>query len=211
MDKIRNKLSIEDNILPVPYWDITTSGKVLELRVKPSIDFHPGKYRLGIIQIGRIISRIQTLAEQSGSKPQIQLFPNLSENQLAATVFWPGFMEDEQGTKSEEIHRTPLSDSDMQTIAGHYDLKLSADEPLTSDDDTNSVFHVVSKSNQPFIWLKLGQFIQDLTEQVEASPSSCDLTIEILTTYTPERSSSTRKVSYKQAKIYIGRKNQFTD
>jgi len=120
-------------------------------------------------------------------------------------------MEDEQRTKSEEIHRTPLSDSDMQTIAGHYDLKLSADEPLTSDDDTNSVFHVVSKSNQPFIWLKLGQFIQDLTEQVEASPSSCDLTIEILTTYTPERSSSTRKVSYKQAKIYIGRKNQFTD
>ena len=87
MDKIRNKLSITDDILPVCYWDITKSGKVLELRVKPSIDQQPAKFRLGIIQIGRIISRIQTLAEQSGSQPQIQLFPNLSENQLAATVY----------------------------------------------------------------------------------------------------------------------------
>lgn len=211
MDKIRSKLSIKDNILPVPYWDMTKTGKVLELRVKPSIDQEPAKFRLGIIQIGRIISRIQTLAEQSGSHPQIQLFPNLSENQLAATVFWPGILEGLQRIESENIHRAPLSDADIQAIAGHYDLTLSPDEQLSSDDETNSAFDVVSKSNQPFIWLKVGQFIQDVKEQIEASLSECNLTIEILTAHMPDRQSVNRKVSYKQAKIFVTRKDQFTD
>lgn len=211
MDKIRNKLSIKDDILPVCYWDITKSGKVLELRVKPSIDQQPGKYRLGVIQIGRIISRIQTLAERSGSQPQIQLFPNLSENQLAAIIFWPGFLEALQKIESEKMHRAPLSDLDLQAVAGHYDLTLTPKELLSSDDESNSAFYVVSKSNQPFIWLKLGQFIQDVTEQIEAARSNCKLTIEILTAHTPDRQSSNRKMSYKQAKIFVTREDQFTE
>lgn len=206
MDKIRNKLKLSDEILPVPYWNITRSGKVLELRVKPSIDSQPDIYRLGVIQIGRIISRIQTLSKQSGSRPQIQLFPNLTENQLAATVFWPGFSEALKRVESEEVHRTPISDEEIKAIAGHYDLTLSTIDTLSSDDETQTALCVSSKSNQPFVWLKMGQFIQELTEQVEASPSAYDLTIEILTPYMPERASSARKGSYKQAKVFIGRK-----
>lgn len=205
MDKIRNKLNISDSILPETYWDVTKSGKVLELRVRPSIDKAPDNYRLGIIQIGRVISRIQTLAEQSGSQPQIQLFPNLTENQLAAIVFWPGFLESLQRIESEDMHRSPISDMDIQAIAEQYDLTLSPDELLSSDDETNSAFYVVSKSNQPFIWLKVGQFIQELTEQFEASHSNCNLTIEILSAYTPDRQSTNRKKKYEQAKIFVTR------
>lgn len=211
MDKIRNKLKLTDDILPVPYWDITKSGKVLELRVKPSIDRQPGKYRLGVIQIGRVISRIQTLAEQSGSKPQIQLFPNLTENQLAATVFWPGFPEAIRRAESQEIHHSPLSDTDITTIARHYDFTLSTDQSLTSDDGTNTVLYIVSRSNQPFVWLKLGQFIQEIKEQVETSRSACDLTIEVLTTYSAERSASKRNGHHKQAKVYVARKGLSAD
>lgn len=211
MDNIKNKLSIKDSILPVSHWDITKSGKVLELRVKPSIDQQPAKYRLGIIQIGRIISRIQSLAEQSGSQPQIQLFPNLSENQLAAVVFWPGFLEAIQRIESEEMHRSPMSDGDIQRIAGHYDLTLSPDDLLSSDDESRSAFFVVSKSNQPFIWLKLGQFIQDMTEQIKASESNCELTIDILSAHVVDQQTSSQNTSYKQAKIFVARKDQFGD
>ena len=206
MDKIRSKLAIKDTILPTPYWDVTKSGKVLELRVKPSIDQQPDKYRLGVIQIGRIISRIQTLANQSGTQPQIQLFPNLSENRLAATVYWPGFLEGLRKTEPEAIHRTTLSDVDIQTIAKHYDFTITADQSLASDDESRSAYFVMSKSNQPFIWLKLGQFIQDLTEQVESVSSNSYLTIEVLTTGLPVRSESDRKKAYKQSKIYVARK-----
>ena len=206
MDKIRSKLAIKDNILPTPYWDITKSGKVLELRVKPTIDQEPDKYRLGVIQIGRIISRIQTLADQSGTQPQIQLFPNLSENRLAATVYWPGFLEGSKRAEPREMHRTSLSDADIQAIAKHYDFTITADKSLASDDESRSAYIVMSKSNQPFIWLKLGQFIQDLTEQMAPVSSDIDLTIEVLTTYLPERSESHRKHAYKQSKIYVARK-----
>lgn len=205
MDKIRNKLSVTDNILPICYWDITKSGKVLELRVKPTIDREPAKYRLGVVQIGRIISRIETMAEQSGSKPQIQLFPNLSENRLAATVYWPGF---EEGMKSEtpkEIRRTPLSDAGIRVLAKNYDLAIVPDESLASDDETNSVYYIVSTSNQPFIWLKLGQFIQNLKNQFNASQSSCNLSIDVLNKVGPDNSPSNHQLSYKQAKVYVTR------
>ena len=205
MDKIRSKLSIKDNILPTPYWDITKSGKVLELRVKPTIDREPAKYRLGVIQIGRIISRIKSLSEQSGSQPQIQLFPNLSENRLAATVYWPGFVEGMKTETPKEIRRTQLSDSNVRIIAKNYDLAISPDESLASDDETTSAYFVVSTSNQPFIWLKLGQFIQDLKNQFDASPSSCKLSIDVLNNVEPNKSHSNHHSSYKQAKIYVAR------
>ena len=205
MDRISSKLSIKDSILPTPYWDINKSGKVLELRVKPTIDREPAKYRLGVVQIGRIISRIETMAEQSGSKPQIQLFPNLSENRLAATVYWPGF---EEGMKSEtpkEIRRTPLSDAGIRVLAKNYDLAIVPDESLASDDESNSVYYIVSTSNQPFIWLKLGQFIQNLKNQFNASRSSCNLSIDVLNKVDPDNSTSNHQLSYKQAKVYVTR------
>jgi len=205
MDKIRSKLSIKDSILPTPYWDITKSGKVLELRVKPTIDREPAKYRLGVVQIGRIISRIETMAEQSGSKPQIQLFPNLSENTLAATVYWPGFEEGMKSNTPKENRRTPLSDAGIRVLAKNYDLAIVPDEALASDDETNSVYFIVSTSNQPFIWLKLGQFIQNLKNQFNASPSSCNLSIDVLNNVGPDNSPSTHQLSYKQAKVYVTR------
>lgn len=205
MDKIKSKLSIKDSILPTAYWDMTKSGKVLELRVKPTIDREPAKYRLGVIQIGRIISRIETMAEQSGSQPQIQLFPNLSENRLAATVYWPGFAEGIKTETPKEIRRTPLSDASIRVIAKNYDLAITPDESLASDDGRNSVYYIVSTSNQPFIWLKLGQFIQDLKNQFDASPSSCNLSLEVLNNVEPDKPPSNHQLSYKQAKVYVTR------
>lgn len=203
MDKIRNKLNISDSILPETYWDVTKSGKVLELRVRPSIDQAPGKYRLGIIQIGRIISRIQTLAGQAGAQPQIQLFPNLAENQLVATVFWPGFLDNLTSEIAAHPHPSPFTLKQIKQIAEHYGLKLSSGRTDSFEDSDGNTYYVRSITNQPFIWLKLGQFIQELTEQTDISDSRYSLSIEVLTPCAPEQHSSSQMHRYRQAKISV--------
>lgn len=203
MDNIRNKLKISDCILPKPYWNVTKSGKVLELRVLPNIDQDPEKYRLGVIQIGRIISRIQTLTKHSGAQPQIQLFPNLTENQLAATVYWPNVMEDLLLVKPHQKHRSPLSGHLIKRTAKKFGLTLSSE---SSDSDAKSgdrTFYIVTKSNQPFVWLKVGQFIQSLTEQSDTSDAGQNHFIEVSNSFMPETGKSGKKVRYRQAKISI--------
>ncbi|WP_340106084.1 hypothetical protein [Rhodohalobacter sp. 8-1] len=205
MEKIRNKLDISDRILPKAYWDVKKSGKVLELRVLPSIDQSPEKYRLGIIQIGRIISRIQMLTKYSETKPQIQLFPNLAENQLAATVYWPAFLENMTQEKHNQDqvqdHLPPLTVQCISKYAEHYDLSLSSDSTHTVEDGEMKTYYVVSQSNQPFIWLKVGQFIQDLTEHNDDSDGSSDISIEVPMSYIPEHDASGKKAGYRQVKI----------
>jgi hypothetical protein len=205
MDKIRNKLKIADTILPVPYWKVTKSGKVLELRVRPSIDHEPGNYRLGIIQIGQIISHLQKLAKHSGAKPQIQLFPNLAENQLAATVYWPGFLEDVPYDKTQKMNQEQLSIKKIKEIAKHYNLALTADISDVSEGEgqVSSTYVVISKSNQPFVWLKVGQFIQDVMEHLIASGACGSCAIDVLTSFSPETLPSKRMISYKQAKVSL--------
>lgn len=163
MEKIKNRLKITDSIIPETYWDITRSGKVLELHIRPSIDSQPEEYRLGTIQIGRVISLIQSMAVESDVVPQIQLFPNLAENQLAATIYWPDLL-------TENVKKPPISPSqkqrftetDLNRMSSHYNL--FAEKKSVSDEDTMIRYEVLSRSNQPFIWLKVGQFIQELKE-----------------------------------------------
>jgi hypothetical protein len=197
----------------VSYWDVTKSGKVLELRVRPSIDREPGKYRIGIIQIGRIISRLQKLAKHAGSKPQIQLFPNLAENQLAATVYWPDFLEDMPYEKTQNKNLPLLSDRKIEKIAEHYDFALISNNSGASEDEVQVriTYFVLSKSNQPFIWLKLGQFIHDVTDHTKTSDAHEKCSIEVLTAFTPETHSPKRMVSYKQAKVTLNSSARLND
>lgn len=202
MDKINSKFQVSDSVIPGKYWDVTKSGKVLELRVRPTIDQKPEKYRLGVIQIGRIISRIQSLAETSDSSPQIQLFPNLAESQLVATVYCPDLLE----SKPQETHKSvtdiTITPSDIEELAAHYNLYTDKEDEATSK---TQVLHIVSHSNQPFIWLKVGQFIQDLTERISSIKFRGEFSIEIDRMYKPERSTSERSVTYQQMTITLAR------
>lgn len=164
MEKIKNRLRIPDPIIRKTYWDVTKSGKVVELCIRPSIDANPEEYRLGTIQIGRIISYIQSLAAVSNTSPQIQLFPNLAENQLAATIYWPALLSSSV-PKLEDVSsgKHSLTADELTKICSHYNLftkELPHDEA-----GTTRTYHILSRSNQPFIWLKVGQFIQELSER----------------------------------------------
>lgn len=210
MQRIRNKLRYTDDLIPTIYWDVTKSGKVIELRVKPCMETDPGCYRLGIIQIGRIISRISSMTTKEGSGPRIHLFPNLSERQLAATIHWPEFLQ-ALPTKFDAPESVILSEKMLQKITLHHNLSLV---PALNLEDTGAsgdqrTYTVVSHSNQPFAWLKVGQFIQELSEFSSYSLQDMNLTFEILPAALPEGASSQRKNSYEQLQMSINtvRKN----
>lgn len=167
LNRIKNNLSIKDRIIPVDYWQVTKSGKVLELRVTPSIDRDPEKYRLGIIQIGRIIYRINSFESQGSSKPRIQLFPNLSENQLAATIYWPQLLKSQVDFTSAPKAQKAITLSFISELAGKYNLTVekhphSADSKKQHNNDKTDCYALSTTANQPFAWLKLGQFIEEL-------------------------------------------------
>lgn len=203
MDKINSRLQISDSVIPGKFWDVTKSGKVLELHVRPTIDQKPEKYRLGVIQIGRVISRIQSLSERSQSSPQIQLFPNLAENQLVATVYWPGLLEDIPEEDQINVTNSTISTTDIEQLAAHYNLYIDKSANDQSASDEKRILHVVSHSNQPFIWLKVGQFIQDLTDRISTGTNKVTITIEVNRTYKAERSASERSVTYRQMTITL--------
>ena len=83
---LHERFKIVDSVVRDTYWQISKSGKIMELSVVPDMEQNPREYRLGVIQVGRIIQKIESCTKQGRSKPQIQLFPNLSEKQLAAIV-----------------------------------------------------------------------------------------------------------------------------
>ena len=215
MERIRNKLRYTDNLIPGTYWDVTKSGKVIELRVKPCMDTDPHCYRLGIIQIGRIISRIRSMNSKEGTRPRINLFPNLSETQLAATIFWPEFLKALPKKIDPSNTNTPpvVSDERLLDIANQYGLSfipaLNLDyiEPV----DTHRTFTIVSHSNQPFAWIKVGQFIQELSDLYAQSGADSDLTFEILPAVRPEGASTERKSSYQQIKMSINTRRKNLD
>lgn len=166
LNKIKSNLSIKGRVIPTDYWQVTKSGKVLELRVTPSIDQDPVKYRLGIIQIGRIIYRVQSFKGQDSTKPRIHLFPNLSENQLAATIFWPQLLNSQVLFTPVAKSLASITESSISELARKYNLSMKK-HPGTANkvhqkNDNKSCYELSTATNQPFAWLKLGQFIEEL-------------------------------------------------
>ena len=211
MDKINSKLKISDSVIPGKYWDITKSGKVLELRVRPTIDQKPEKYRFGVIQIGRLISRIQSLTEDSNSSPQIQLFPNLAESQLAATIYCPDLLDDIPQEDHKRRTDAAITVSDIEQLAAHYNLYTEKCDDNQSASESGQVLKIISHSNQPFIWLKVGQFIQDLTDRISSLKNRAEIAIDINRTYKPERSTSERSVTYQQMTLTLPRRINHED
>jgi hypothetical protein len=167
LNRIKNNLSIKDRIIPVDYWQVTKSGKVLELRVTQSIDRDPKKYRLGIIQIGRIIYRINSFETRGSTKPRIQQFPNLSENQLAAIIYWPQLLKSEVDFTSLPTAQAEVTLPFISELAGKYNLSVKEQTStggIKSHQKNNkkSCYELSTVANQPFAWLKLGQFIEEL-------------------------------------------------
>lgn len=173
MNKIKTDLSIKDRIIPHDYWQVSRSGKVLELRVIPAIDQDPIHYRLCVVQIGRIIYKIKSFEGNSKTEPRIQLFPNLAENQLVATIYWPQLLNSEIQITPQKKKSETYSATFIQTLLKKYSLilkKYSRELTPLQEKHGRCWFAIFSSTNQPFIWLKLGQFIEEFKHLVKNDP-----------------------------------------
>ena len=206
MHNIKSRFGIKDRILKVDYWQVSKSGKVLEFRVVDDIDTNPEKYRLGIIQIGRIIYKFESFAKSKKSKPQIQLFPNLTENKLAATVYWPDFLSSAIHLNPDTGPKNNLTLKTLHSISENYNLRVkSFDTDIDSDSRPDSGLHtdvgLWSASNQPFIWLKTGQFIEELMTGFDLNTGSDRKDIEIISPV--EVLTDKKKSGYFQIRVSI--------
>lgn len=168
------------------------------------MDTDPGCYRLGIIQIGRIISRIRSMSCKDGTRPQINLFPNLSETQLAATIYWPEFLQAVPYRHDEHDMQSSITEKQLRNVAKKYNLSFVPVFNLKSGKpDDRRAYTIVSHSNQPFAWLKVGQFIQELSDLGTHSLQRGNLVFEILPAALPEGTRPERKGSYEQIRMSI--------
>lgn len=184
MHNIKARIGIKDRILTDSYWQVSRSGKVLEFSVVESIDTNPEIYRLGIIQIGRIIYKFESFAKNKVSKPQIQLFPNLTEGKLAATIYWPDFLSSTVQFNPEPGTKRALTVESLRALSEKYSLSMRFQGSESSTiNDCGSKTHVDlwSASNQPFIWLKTGQLIEELMLRFDLSFNSAEEIIKIIT------------------------------
>jgi hypothetical protein len=141
---------------------------------------------------------------EEGTRPQINLFPNLSETQLAATIYWPEFLQAIPYRNAGNDVQIPITEKYLRKIANKYNLWLVPEFNLKDDEaDDRRVYTIVSHSNQPFAWLKVGHFIQDLSEYSSHSQRDMNITFEILPAALPEGTSSERKGSYEQIRMSI--------
>lgn len=167
MTNLKSKFTIYSPVIPTEYWSISKTGKVLEFNVTAHIEINPEQYRLGVIQIGQIIRIIQLFAQKKNADPQIQVFPNLAEDQLVATIYWPELLNREYFNlkKTQEIKYPPVST--IRSIAKEY--RFTVHGPASQNRLLDNELLICTSSNQPFVWLKMGQFIEDLMATADSS------------------------------------------
>jgi len=144
-------------------WSYQVSGNVIELNVLPPLKKDPQNYRLGIIRIGGILFQLR-----NRFKDQIttNVFPNFLDNSLPVTV---RLSKDSSKTKKnkeslEAIEQIYPSLFIRQTLTPSKEMQLPKDIPNNKPVEVLSTY-----SENPFIWLQFGNYLEILLHKEEHS------------------------------------------
>lgn len=155
----------EDQTIPLLWsWDL--SGNILELSVPAGIKNEIDKYRLSVLQVGKIIQRIRNSYPDSSEKPSVQLFPNLMDIGLVAVVRAP----ETNMLKTSGLSINGKSESFEDLLEkGRKDFSLNMDEIKLTENLQNSIqtdsgeyrTYLLSCSvSNPFVWVRTGYFLE---------------------------------------------------
>lgn len=164
-------ITATDTVFPEKYWQLTRAGKIFELHTTSTIDHKPDHYRLGVIQIGQIIQKIRTQIKNETTRPMIQIFPNISENQLIATVYWPELTN----MNNIQISVPEQKTQDKETVTANLQLWARKNRLILDPIDhvmAGSILKkstpagtknllLLSESNHLFSWLRIGHWLEE--------------------------------------------------
>jgi hypothetical protein len=157
-------------------WKYRVSGNILELYVAPQLINQLREYRCAVITIGQILRSLSNKAEKLGSTYIIQSFPSLEVPEIIATIRVEDRVENSENpfpTLKKELFNYSGEDR-LRAIANTYDFDVvKTERPLETNLDFQSFenktwFIITSKQDNPFTWLKLGNWKESM-QYIDAS------------------------------------------
>ncbi len=153
-------------------WKYRISGNVLEFSVIQKFTHDREVYRCSVITIGQILKNLTCKIEQMESHFLIQSFPNLESPEVIASIRLEEFSEkifnpfpvlsDQKIFDSEEEKLISLAANYQFTLTR---LNQSITEALNKRyklSSANKWFVLTSNHDNPFIWLKLGNWKESI-------------------------------------------------
>lgn len=197
------------------------AGNTLELSVKADYRVEPESYRMSVIHVGRVLQAIDHQVILSGQSSQIQSFPSLEESRLVALVRIHKFFGINTAFDRPIGRNTELSGTLpalLQSISSHYGLFFSKANTRAVDkfqkyiigesgtnDNPKNFYSICTTTDNPFVWLKTGQWIERVQQLTDDDPSLPFPVIE--SSFCKEQRSSHREAfndcSYVQALVEI--------
>lgn len=221
LSDIINNITADPHRYGCHLWDHRVAGNILELSVKANYRVEPEEYRRAVIKIGRVLQVIDHQAVLSGQSSQIQSFPSFEESQLVALVRLHKFLGlhtslDKHNGKNVDVSGTlPAL---LQSIASHHGLFFHKNNGRSTDkfenyihdefnmiDSHESYYSICTTTDNPFIWLKTGQWIERVRQLSDDDPSISFPAIK--SSFSKEQRSGLNKAfddcSYVQALVII--------
>lgn len=164
------------------------SGDILELSTTVAYHRDPDQYRQAVIKAGQLLQALEYYSVINGRNLMVQSFPNLEETRLIAIARLP----EDRSLNREDAHSLLIDDNSiiviLKSVASHHGLffnpatvnsgsvkdlqKLATGLPET--ESLSDYFSLCSTTDNPFIWLKTGQWIE-LVRQISALNSHVNL------------------------------------
>jgi len=155
-------------------WEFSFAGNTLELTVKPNFVNASEMYRLGVIAVGQVIRALDDKAIANGYTTQIHSFPSLNETQLIASIRLHRIYGEAAAQPDTNSMPAQIAGSDknlLKALASHYGLFFKASGCVSdtethlnpgSDNKKKKLFSICTAMDNPFIWLKVGQWLEGL-------------------------------------------------
>ncbi|MFU8812323.1 MAG: hypothetical protein ACNA78_05100 [Balneolaceae bacterium] len=163
-----------------PLWSFTISGNMVELRTMYTIDSDPENYRQGVIDIGSVLASIRAMCGEAKSRPSIQVFPNMMDSRLVATIRFSRT----QPSGHPQPKRHPLPNGLPATLSLRQKLMRLAESYELIFTEVNNThlkpfdllqkpsctpFFLGSKGDNPFVWLLVGGWAEEAISYLDRS------------------------------------------
>lgn len=162
-------------------WMCRYSGDTAEFIVHPHVIYHTDRFKHTVIRIGMILTRLSNKMEETGYVFHVQTFPSLEDLKIVASIRLNVNLSQGNNSLNNNSLKKPsaaeagkhLSAAEiLNNKARHHRLELvpilndkelpQLEAPSPSAGDSGSWYLIGSSHDNPFTWLHVGFFAEEL-------------------------------------------------